>query len=89
MFFRKGEFFVLEEGPAYEIIYADDEKAVCLKLQRNNQGDYWYTGTALAVSNEQIAYENTPWLKKVSYLNIVDKYMWEPIKIIFMYNITA
>jgi len=66
MFFKKGEFFILEKGPAYEVIYADNEKAVCLKLQRNSQGDYWYTGTALAVCNEQMAYVNTPWLKKVS-----------------------
>lgn len=89
MFFEKGEFFILEEGPAYEVIYADNEKAVCLKLQRNHQGDYWYTGTALAVSNKQMDYENTPWLKKVPYLSIVDKFMWEPIKISFTYNINS
>lgn len=39
MFCKQGDFLYLEEGPVFEVVYADKEKAVCLViLKRGKRG---------------------------------------------------
>lgn len=70
-----------------EVVYADEEKAICLRLISDKQGGWSYTESCIAISNKDKHYENQDWLKKASNLKITGSYRWKPIEVKYSYNI--
>lgn len=98
MVFEKGDFIYLDEGPVLEVVYADEEKAVCLNLERNRMrivcGIYSeitengcsYTGESTVISNEEEDYKDSLWIKKGNKPNIEGMFRWPPIRLNKTYN---
>lgn len=99
MIFEKGDFIYLDEGTVLEVVYADEEKAVCLNLERNRMrsvcGIYSeitesgcsYTGESTVISNEEEDYKDSLWIKKGNKPNIEGMFRWPPIKLNKTYNL--
>ena len=80
MLFEKGKFIYLKEGPILEVVYADEEKAVCLKM-RGNENEASYTGISEVISNKSEDYKDLSWIRMGSRpKEIVGRYRWSPIR---------
>lgn len=77
MFCKKGDFLYLEEGPILEVVYADEEKAVCLVITKN--GGEWGYNRACVISNDSKEYKDKSWISKIDKPNITRKIKWAPI----------
>lgn len=78
MFCKQGDFLYLEEGPVFEVIYADKEKAVCLVILK--RGETWIYEKACVISNKSEDYTGKCWISKGDRPNIEEKTDWTPIK---------
>lgn len=80
MEFEAGEFILLGNQVLLEVVYADAEKAVCMKLQKNDLHEWEYTGKSTVISNEAGKYKNTllGW-EKVPEPTIDRKFRWHPL----------
>ena len=80
MLFEKGKFIYLREGPILEVVYADEEKAVCLKM-RGNEDEAAYTGISEVISNKREDYKGLSWIRIGNRpKEIVGRYRWSPIR---------
>lgn len=98
MVFEKGDFIYLDEGPVLEVVYADEEKAVCLILERNKiravceiyseivETGCFYTGQSTVISNKEEDYKDSSWMKKGNKPNIEGMFRWSPIRLNKTYN---
>lgn len=86
MIFKKGNFIYLKDGQILEIVYADDEKAVCLKIQRSG-GKCFYTGKALVLSNDDSFHKDDEIFEFGPAPDINGNMKWEPLKMLKSYNI--
>lgn len=86
MLFEKGKFIYLKEGPILEVVYADEEKAVCLKM-RGNGDKAAYTGISEVISNKREDYKDSSWIRMGSQpKEIVGRYRWSPIRELHEYR---
>lgn len=84
MFCKKGDFLYLEEGPVFEVVYADEEKAVCLVILRKG-GRYIYERSCV-ISNKSEDYKGKCWINKGDRPAITEKRNWTPIKGVHRYR---
>lgn len=80
MKFKEGDYIDVGHNGILEVICADKEKAVCLKIQRNYNGNGFYTGKAVVISNDEEKYKNKNW-KMDTQVKIEGKYRWAPLEI--------
>ncbi len=85
--FKAGDFIMLKGGDPLEVVYADDEKAVCLRLFTDHAGGWIHTGQALAISNDSEHYTDADWLTKAQDLKITGRCQWRPITATMRYSI--
>lgn len=80
MLFEKGKFIYLKEGPILEVVYADEEKAVCIKM-RGNEEKAAYDGISKVISNRSEDYKDLSWIRIGNRpKEIVGRYRWSPIR---------
>lgn len=79
MYFRKGEFLKLGNGIVLEVVFADDEKAVCLTLFNFLNIGWTYTGECTAISNNAEEYQDMFGITKVSSIPIKGHTHWKPL----------
>lgn len=80
MFFKKGEFLKLENGTVLEVVFADDEKAICLKIQKSKIIGWLYTGKSIVISNNSSDYTEPLGFEMIPSIGTIGKYRWEPLK---------
>lgn len=73
MFFKKGEFLKLEDGTVLEVVYSDEEKAVCLKLCNFRDIGWTYTSESIAFSNNAEEYTDMIGITKISNVSMEEK----------------
>lgn len=78
MFCEKGDFLHLEDGPILEVVYADEEKAVCLTIEKRERK--WGYGRACVISNNSEKYEGKKWVTKGEKPSITRKTIWAPLR---------
>ncbi len=78
--FKAGDFIMLKGGDPLEVVYADDEKAVCLRLYTDHAGGWSRTGETVAISNRAEDYQDAPWLQTTRELKITGRCRWKIIK---------
>lgn len=80
MKYEVGQFLKAPNGIALEVVYADEEKAVCLKIKHCHEIGWLYMGESIAVSNALCDYEAVTELKRIPTIEVNGKYQWEPLK---------
>ena len=80
LYFRKGEFLKLRNGIALEVVYADDEKAICLKIQKSEFIGWLYTGKSIVISNHSSDYSEPYGFEKIPSVGPIGRFHWEPLK---------
>lgn len=78
MFCSKGDFLHLEDGPVLEVVYADEEKAVCLMIVKKEKG--WEYSGSCVISNASEDYRGKRWFCKGEKPDIKVKTIWAPIR---------
>lgn len=90
MVFEKGDFIKLLDGNILEVVYADEVKAVCLKLIRDDgsigNGGWFYAGNSAVISNNMRDYKGkTEEWEKVPRIQIVGCPHWKPLRVNYDY----
>ncbi len=83
MIIKAGQFLKLSANEILEVIYADDEKAVCLMLNKSHCVGWTYTGQCVALSNRTADYPGRRLSKEIKVVPGVElsgKCKWPPLK---------
>lgn len=79
MFLKPGDFLKLWNGIWLEVIYADSEKAVCLRVKTCIGIGMTHTGSYAVVSNKPGDYVGAVDFERVPGVNVTGRYHWEPL----------
>lgn len=87
MFFKTGDFVQLANKHVFEVVYADEKKAVCLFLHGGKKRGYFYSDHTAVIANEVRYYKNAHWLKKIPKIDNINELSWEPLETQLNYTI--
>lgn len=80
MKYEAGQFLKAPNGIILEVVYANEEKAICLKIKHCHEIGWLYTGESIVVSNALCDYEAVIELERIPAVEVDGKYQWEPLK---------
>ena len=80
MKYEAGQFLKAPDGTVLEVVYADKEKAVCLKMKKYIEGGYIYQGNSIVVSNVLSDYVKAFELERIPTVKLSGSHRWEPLK---------
>lgn len=79
MFLMPGDFLKLWNGILLEVVFADSEKAVCLRMKKCNGIGMTHTGVYTVISNRADDYSDAVEFEKVPSVKVTGRYHWEPL----------
>lgn len=82
MVINKGELLQLSPREILEVVYADDEKAVCLLIVNSPRVGWTYAGRSVVLSNKDSDYPSRKLpkeVKHVSEIEISGRCLWKPL----------
>ena len=79
MFLTPGDFLKLWNGNLLEVVFADSEKAVCLRLKKCSGIGMTHTGAYIVVSNKPNYYVDELDFERVPSVDVMGRYHWEPL----------
>lgn len=88
MFLVPGDFLKLWNGILLEVVFADSEKAVCLRVKKCSGIGMTHTGVYIVISNRPSDYSDAVDFEKVPSVEVTGRYHWEPLsrKTMFFIN---
>ena len=88
MKFKKDEYIKLDNGILLHVIYADEEKALCLYVSQNRHtGDYYYVGSSKIISNKNADYNCDGGYKRIAPVSVSKQtQLWKTRKLFLKYR---